>query len=232
MKYYILIILASLLLCTETFTKVTHIVNLEKKVASTNDIISIKDDYLKLAEHYLFEGQIDKGLEMLKKLLSKYPKIKGHSEIRKLFNRFDLQKPNKKAPMFSQKTIDKSKTVKLSDFKGKLVLIDFWATWCLTCMSEIEKKKVLFKKYEKNKDFVYIGVCLNKEKNIEYAMKLIKDKQIPWLNIHYQRGDSSKIAVDYGITQLPWKYLIDKNGIIIKSKIKLKDLDQLIGKNI
>ena len=126
--------------------------------------------------------------------------------------------------------------VKLSDFKGKVILIDFWANWCHWChiQNQIEFS-YLNKKYDKN-EFVLISYSLDTKK--ELWEKSSKNDNIDWINISNLKGMNDPISVLFNLKALPQSFLIDKNGIIVKTfkgyhpenNIIEQEIDKLINK--
>ncbi|MDR2192698.1 MAG: TlpA family protein disulfide reductase [Endomicrobium sp.] len=107
----------------------------------------------------------------------------------------------------------KGDTVKLSDFKGKIVFIDFWATWCSPCEESIPAVKNLHKRYASNSDIAILG--LNLGEKTDTVVRFMKDKGI---NYEVLLCDD-KTARNYGIDAIPAFFIIDKNGNIIKKYI-------------
>jgi peroxiredoxin len=104
----------------------------------------------------------------------------------------------------------KGKMISLSDFKGKVVLLNFWTTWCPPCREEIPFLNTLSEKY-KGKDFVLIGISTDiSDKMLE---DFLKKNPVRFLVLH---DAESKIARKYKAYSLPTSYLIDRNGKIIE----------------
>ena len=114
------------------------------------------------------------------------------------------------APDFSY--IDKSgSTVKLSDLRGKVVLIDFWATWCGPCRMTIPHVEAIYEKY-KDKGVVVIGINLD-EGDVKNVQQFIQAQGMNYLVV---RDPNSQVAGLYGVNSIPRFFLIDKNGRIAK----------------
>ena len=105
------------------------------------------------------------------------------------------------------------KQISLSDFKGKVVIVDVWATWCGPCRKELPYLKNLEKEL-KDEEVVFIGVSLDEDKNLEKWKKFIVDEQLPGVQLF--AGGWSKIAKDYKITGIPRFMVFDKQGCIVE----------------
>jgi len=120
------------------------------------------------------------------------------------------------------------KPIKISDYNNKLVLIDFWATWCGPCISELPHVKEAYKKY-KDKGFDIIGISL--DKNNEKLKNFIQAKKMPWRQISDEKGWNSVYAKAYGIRSIPATYLL-KNGKIIAKNLRGNALEKAIKENL
>lgn len=121
----------------------------------------------------------------------------------------------KKAPNFALKTLE-GKTVKLSDYKGKIVLIDFWATWCPPCKKGIPDLIELQKSY--SKDLVVVGISLDQERTIKDLKPFIENYGI---NYPVVLGDQ-KVVLDYGgVNAIPTSFIVDQKGFIVDSHVGL-----------
>ena len=129
-----------------------------------------------------------------------------------------------KAPDFSLKSVD-GKTVKLSDYKGKVVIIDFWATWCPPCRKGIPDLISIQNEFKDK--VVIIGISLDREKTIKDVPGFVKSYGINYPVVY---GDD-KVATDYGgIQSIPTAFVIDKNGNIADSHVGLTDKDTYVNK--
>lgn len=106
------------------------------------------------------------------------------------------------------------KMISLSDFKGKVVLVDVWATWCGPCRGEIPHLKKLEEEM-KGTDVVFIGVSLDEEKNYEKWKKFLEDESLSGVQL-FGNG-FSKIAKDYKITGIPRFMVFGRDGQIVEA---------------
>ena len=126
-----------------------------------------------------------------------------NSELGKLLNHYLITTELKQGDLFRDiiaNDLD-GKTVKLSDYKGKVILLDFWASWCIPCMYSFDTDiKPLLKKY-KNEDFVVISYSL--DTNYDRWENASKENNVTWVNISNLNGTNSKAKIDYSISGVP-----------------------------
>ena len=127
----------------------------------------------------------------------------------------------------------KGDTVALSSLKGKLVLIDFWGTWCSPCVEEQSELAKLYRKYKPaafthGKGFEIYGVSLDvKKSNWE---NFIATNKINWIQVSDLKFWTSPVAKTYNIQGLPFNILIDGNGIILAKNLHGIDLEKEIAR--
>lgn len=126
------------------------------------------------------------------------------------------------APDFSLKTLDGKKTYTMKDFKGKVVLLNLWASWCRGCKKEMPEF-ISFQK-EMPKDFRVVAVNLDNSKDKAKTFLSTLKREIPFVVLY----DSKKeLAKAYDCSALPTSYLIDKNGIVKRSIIGRLNEEQI-----
>ncbi|WP_034725681.1 TlpA family protein disulfide reductase [Chryseobacterium sp. JM1] len=119
----------------------------------------------------------------------------------------------------------------LSSLKGKVVLIDFWATWCAPCVGEQPELKTLYNTFSdqvKGQQFEILGVSLDKNK--ESWQKAIDRFGINWIQVSDLKFWKSPVAKTYHIEELPFNVIIDGEGKIMAKNLHGKELEEFIGK--
>ncbi|MEO7924133.1 MAG: TlpA disulfide reductase family protein [Chitinophagaceae bacterium] len=118
--------------------------------------------------------------------------------------------------------------VMLSSFKGRYLLVDFWASWCGPCRAENPNVVKLFNKY-KDRNFHIIGVSLDRPGQKERWMKAIHDDKLEWTQVSDLKFWDNEVAKQYGIKAIPQNLLLDPEGKIIAKNLRGDELDQKLG---
>ncbi|MEJ7828202.1 MAG: TlpA disulfide reductase family protein [Segetibacter sp.] len=115
------------------------------------------------------------------------------------------------------------KPVSLSSFKGKYVLVDFWASWCGPCRKENPNVVTAFNKY-KDKGFTVLGVSLDQPNAQERWIKAIHDDGLAWTHVSDLKYWNNEAAQLYGVRSIPFNLLLDKEGKIVAKNIRGEEL--------
>lgn len=179
-----------------------------------------------ISKYLLYTLDVNETIEMMNNIPSTFDQsiykkiIQNHIEI--------LQKTaiGSEAPDFNQHTPE-GKSISLSDFRGKYVLIDFWASWCGPCRKENPNVVKVYKKYHDN-GFEVLGVSL--DQNQKNWMKAIESDNLVWTQVSDLKGWSNEVAIQYGIKSIPSSLLIDPNGIIIAKNLYGEELERTVAR--
>lgn len=116
-------------------------------------------------------------------------------------------------------------------YRGKVVLVDYWATWCGPCREELPNVKKAYKKYHKQ-GFEVVGISLDDDS--AQLEEFLKDEKIQWVTLFEpeasQRGWETPLAVKYGVTGIPMAILVDKEGKVVSLAARGEELNRLLDK--
>lgn len=179
---------------------------------------------LKLIYDYIVQGNRGDSLTML--LFDKLqPNVQQSAigiAIASIINAIKNTAIGATPPPFSLKLAN-GKTVNLNQFKGKYVLIDFWASWCAPCRAENPNLLKAYKKYQ-TKGLEILSISIDEDK--KDWQDAVKQDKLPWSQAVDTRGWKAPVAVDYGIKSIPANFLIGPDGTIVAKNLRGADLDK------
>jgi len=118
------------------------------------------------------------------------------------------------------------KIVKLSDFRGKYVLVDFWASWCGPCRRENPNVVAAYKKYH-DKGFEILGVSLDAKKDA--WLKAIADDGLTWTHVSDLKAWSNDAVKAYGVKSVPASFLLDPEGKVVGKDLRGEELNKILA---
>jgi len=185
-------------------------------VAASKNVVNIQElDSLATQAAGRFKGH--SGLEAMKTAIAQAKSSNNTNE--------GASWVNKQAPNLTMNDIN-GKPVSISDFKGKYVLIDFWASWCGPCRKENPNVVAAYNKY-KDKNFTILGVSLDQDK--DSWVQAIKNDNLAWAQMSDLKQWQSAAVSTYNIEGIPFNVLIDPTGKVIAQELRGPALEQKLA---
>ena len=165
-------------------------------------------------------------LGILNDMVKKFP---GRQDIAGIRNSIESRTVTtlwvgKQAPEISMPDTE-GRTVSLSSFRGKYVLIDFWASWCAPCRRENPNVVDAYNRF-KNKNFTILGVSLDRPGEKDRWMQAIKDDNLTWTHISDLKYWQSAAVPLYKISSIPFNVLVDPNGLVVGENLRGPELEE------
>ena len=203
----------------------------ETRLMDKDGKLDIKDAQLAITVAFASD---DGGIDAARPVYQSLVKIFSGAEAKQVASvAVFLEREFKKLEKFygkefpvSGKTVD-GKDYDLKNMKGKVVLIDFWATWCGPCIAELPNMETAYKNFH-GKGFDIIGISLDRPNDDEKLSKFIKNRKMPWPCINIE--DSRGLAEKYDVNSIPFPVLVDANGRVVSLRARGPQLERLLAR--
>lgn len=202
--------------------------------------------YMKAMLYLEVMEDLDKGGEIMGQIITNFPDTKYSASAAKIVANIPKMKEAKLKeaaakkiqdglavgtafPDFSETDLD-GKQLSVASRKGKVVLVDFWATWCGPCRAELPNVINTYKKHH-SEGFEIIGVSLDSDRDKLDAF-LKQEDGMTWPQYFDGQGWSNKLAVKYGVESIPFAVLIGPDGKIIGKELRGEELEDAVAKAV
>lgn len=186
------------------------------------------NDLSEWIDFYGYEGAKE-AFEAYKTEFSTSPYI---STLEKKFAKWEIIAPGQPAPDFHYVSVN-GDSLSLEDFKGKVIYLDVWATWCGPCLAEFPSSKELKKEYEEEENLVFMYVSIDEESDHQKWLDFLeKDPEFKGVHLFADGAWRSKIAEDYMIKGIPRYMLIDHEGKVANSNAPRPSSGEVIRQSL
>ena len=176
---------------------------LARQALTNGEYQAVRDIYSGIAKKFPNEPEIQEQIE---------------SQLQK------IELVGKAAPGFKVPDLD-GKDVSLDDYRNKVTLVDFWATWCGPCVAEMPNVRAVYDKF-RGRGFEVLGVSLDEDP--EDVRAFLKEHKLPWRQIVSQSDKEKDVVQRYGVTRIPATFLIDGNGKILRVDLRGDGLEKAV----
>jgi thiol-disulfide isomerase/thioredoxin len=207
------------------------------KTAKSDEAVQIT--YMKAMLYLEVIKDFDKGAVILRQIATNYPNTEYSQSAGKLLARIEGMKATAKLqeglavgaafPDFAVTNLDGA-PLSVGALKGKVVLVDFWATWCGPCRAELPNVIETYQKYHA-RGFEIIGVTLDSERDKLEAF-LQQQAGMTWPQYFDGQGWGNQLAVKYGVNSIPFAILIGPDGKIIGTELRGEELQTAVAKAV
>jgi peroxiredoxin len=177
--------------------------------------------YMKATLYAQVLNDEDKSTALLQQLKAGFPHSTQAGRVDEMLAAMAAQRAlaiGKVMPDFAEKDLE-GKPLAIANYRGKIVMLDFWATWCGPCVAELPTVVAAYKKYH-DRGFEIIGVSLDREGDRQKLVDFTKNHEMPWVQFYDGKYWENKISTQYGIRSIPATFLLDGAGRIVAKNLR------------
>jgi peroxiredoxin len=189
-------------------------------------------DDLALAEGYAIDLEYLPSRELAAEAYAKFGQVFADSPNEELAERANMMLGAARRlkiigqPVTLKGTTLDGKEFDLASLRGKVVLLDYWATWCEPCLAELPNMRRNYDTY-KERGFEIVGISIDDDRPA--LEEFVADRKLPWIVLHdRERLGQHPSTIDYGIFKIPNMMLLDKEGKVVSTRAKGAELDRLL----